>query len=430
MTLQEAVRLAKLQQYGDALRIFDSLYDADEQQFGVWELFYYSKCLRKAQHFSRAVKLNRLVYISMPENEPNRNAYAWNLYDLYVKQVDDRRVDEPKMFKIAAFVIEMTTQDKYSPYERTVFAVLKHLKSKGSPPWHLFMQWLGKLDPSLLNKDPIGITDTSGVVRELASPFEEWHYNRVIGLFGLEQWEACIAAVDEALQAIASFHYNHHIWIRIKKAVSVSMLGDAEEATRQLEQIGIESNHWLAYHELFKLYSQLGDKEKALRSAAVALLSRSGESKHKMKLLLELGAMLEELNLKREALQHYSLVRDLRAHNGWPLIERLVSRITSLENETGLTKAGNPRELERYWNSLRLSKLEKSSGIVQKLIGEGKSGFIAGDESGAVFFRASDVIGKARSLLVGQRVSFYVTDSYDRKKQRITKQAIEIRLIE
>jgi|GEM_PF-6869723 ''Cold-shock'' DNA-binding domain. len=430
MTIEEGVRLAKLQQYDEALAILDERYAIEEERFGVWDLYFYGKCLRKAKDYTRAVKLNRLVYIRMPEHEQNRNAYAWNLYDLYVKPSDKRHIDESKMLSTASFIIKITEQGTYSPYERTVFTVLKHLKSKDKPHWEALLDWHSKLNPDLLDREVRTVTDEDGVERELASYLEEWHYYHIICLFGLGDWEACIKAADEALGAIRLFHYNYDMWIRIKKALSVYKLGNPASAALQLEQIGIESGLWQSYYELFKLYQLIGDREKALTSAAVALLSRNGETKHKMKLLLEFGAMLEQMSQKQEALKHYSLVCDIRKQNGWPPNERLNNHIAALEGETGLLNAGNPRELERYWNTLRLNKQDKRTGTVQKLVSEGKSGFIVVDESeDTVYFRARDVKGKGSKIPVGQRVSFYMTDAYDRKKQRLTKQAIEIRLI-
>lgn len=437
MSLQEAGRLAKLRQYEEALPLFRAAYQADEQQFKEWEFYYYIQSLRKTGRLSEAIGLYRDVHKRYPQHEQNKNQYAWCLYDMYVKPTKEQKIDEPNMLKAAAYITKATAQSMYTPYERTVFAVLKHMngknknKSKDSVSWSQLLGWLDKLDDTLLSNEPTAYTDGEGNDRELSSPLEDWHKYKVFALYGLQQWGDCIQASDEALRAIPKFHSNNQIWIGMKRALSQGNLGDVQGAIERLEQLAKQSEHWIVYDELFRLYRQTGDERKALENGACAMLSRSGEYKHKVNVLNELGAMLEETGQLAEALRHYALLRDVRAENGWPVTERLASAIDRLERQTegSVSVSGYKKTLETFWTTAKLSALKQGKGAITKLNADGKSGFIKGDDHESVYFRAQQFKGPRHRFAVGQRVSFYAADSFDHKKQKMSKQAVEIRPI-
>ncbi|GIM48007.1 hypothetical protein DNHGIG_35560 [Collibacillus ludicampi] len=152
MSVQDGVRLAKQLLYEEALKILEPLYQHDSQQFNKWDLYYYSKCLRKTGRLSESAKINKFLYRRFPQFEPNTNQYAWNLFDLYVKPSQEIKIDEELMMKVASFITENTRQDMYSPYERTVFTVLKYIKSKANPSYHQMMYWLDKAASESWNK--------------------------------------------------------------------------------------------------------------------------------------------------------------------------------------------------------------------------------------------------------------------------------------
>jgi tetratricopeptide (TPR) repeat protein len=405
-SIYEGVQLAKQNQYAEAICILDKQWQANNEQFSPWDRFYYSKCLRKENRKQEAVKLNRDVYKQLPEHAANNSLYAWNLFDLYVRQSVERKVELEKLLKVADF-IDIVRQDNFSPYERTVFEVLKRLKEKNNPD--LILYWLDKLDPDLLAIESISIVDKLGNPRELASNLELWHRYRVKAYRGTKDWQTCIDAADAALLSVPNFHYDNHIWIRIDRAISISALGEVKRAIAELESAARESSHWLAYRHLFTLYKRDGNADKAIEKAANALLSRSGELEHKIKLLEELADLLGEIGNNQEAECHRRFALSLQG------------------KAQGST--GDRRVVEQFWTDRMLAALPQGTGVITKLLLEGKSGFIQLGDQSSIFFRALEFRGPRNKLVLQQRVSFSISESYDRKKQQLSQQAIRIRPI-
>lgn len=427
MSIQAGVQLAKRERYHEALALLEEQYQMDAASFNSWDLYYLSKCLRKIGRLSESSKIGRDVYRQSPELGANTNQYAHNLFDLYVKQDAEQKIDEARLFKIADFITLITKQERFSPYERTVFEVLKYLKKKDNPSPILMKTWLDKLDPSLLKDEAYTFTDGEGKLRELASPLEDWHRLRVTVLSRMEEWNSCIEAADEALRSIPKFHYNNNIWIGIDQALAFVKLGQIEQAIKLLEKLVVESNHWKPQYELYKLQLVTGDLIAARLSWASALLSRSGELKHKIKLIVDVGDLLEKLGEEKEALMHYCLYRDLRVENGWPVNDKVHEHIRILEARCGAVPTDYRRVLERFWSDQKLSVLPKGTGTISQILDNGKAGFLLDESHGRIFFRVQDFRGPRNQVKAGLQVQFYISDSYDTKKQRMSKQAIEIR---
>lgn len=406
MSLDEGIRLAKQGQYAAALALLDDQWKANGSQFSAWDKFYYGKCLRKTGREAEAVKINKAVYLESPDFTANNTQYAWNLYDLHVKPFVDNEANELERFlRVVEFITQITAQDRYSPYERAVFAVLKRLKDKNNPA--LTLQWLNKLDPALLTQETFSFDDQAGKSRELASRLEDWHRYRVKSYRAAKDWESCIRAADEALRTIRQFHYDNHLWIRIDRAIATAELGELQDAISQLEAVALESHHWTADRQLFTYYVRMGSVTQALDKAACVMLARSGEPEHKTKLIQELAALLADNGLTEEAELHRRL-------------------LVALQKKGAPLEPVDRRQLERLWESWQLASLPQGTGAIAKLIGEGKSGFIQDDAGGQLFFQAREFKGPRNRLAIGQPVRFHIKDSYDRKKQQKSKEAIRI----
>lgn len=279
------------------------------------------------------------------------------------------------------------------------------------------------MDPIKLSQQTFSITDSTGKIRELASPLELWYQYRVKALYEVKQYEECISLASKALSTINTFHYSNDIWIRIKAATSIGALGRVDEAIEKLIEIGREKLHWTIYQELFYLYKQKQDFDKALEMGAFSLLDRSGEFKHKIKLMLHMGDVLEKLEKPKEALLHYQFVKDIRSENQWSVNERINNQIEILE-KTEHTSKRVKTDLLNFWKQIEFESLPKGKGRVKKIFQNGKAGFIESDLGEELFFQIKNV--RQRKVEVNSLVSFYIINSYDHKKQQESREAIEI----
>ncbi|MCA1053642.1 cold shock domain-containing protein [Rossellomorea aquimaris] len=422
MNLNQGIELAKKNRYQEALPYFQKAYKTELETFNEWAWYFYCKTLAKQDQLEDAIKVNSFLIKKFPDFEPNINLYGWNLNKHIIKKADN----EEQLISTANFIVNITKQERYSAFEKTVFDVLKFLKNRPSPDFNKILFWTEKLNPKMLSKEVFSFTDNHGKKRELASPLESWYQHRIKALFETEQYENCVQLVQEALSSVSSFHYNNDIWFRIKEAVSISKLGNTDSAIKRLLLISREKQHWTVYQELFHLYKQKGEFEKALEMGSYSLLERSGEFKHKIKLLLHMGTILEENSKPKEALLHYCFVSKIRAENNWPVNQRITDRVELLQEKESIPQ-DIKHELIRFWKQTKLKSIPKGTGIVKSLIASGKAGFITSTDGEDLFFRVSNV--KQRDIKVENKVSFHIINSFDQKKQRESKEAVEIIII-
>src|SRR5690606_34351025 len=418
MNLNQAIELAKSNRYQEALPYFKEAYEHELESFNEWAWYFYSKTLAKMGRMDDAIKVNRFLFDKKPDFDANKNLYSWNLYKHKIKEAED----EEKLFSTANFIINNTRQERYSAYERTVLEVLKHLKNKPNTNYNQMLYWTEKLDPRLLSQDTFSFTDDNGRKRELASSLESWYQYRIKALFETKRYEECVQLTQEALSTIKTFHYNNDIWFRIKEAVSIAQLGNVDNALHKLKTIVLEKQHWTVYQELFHLYKQKEDFKKALEMGAFALLERSGEFKHKIKLLLHMGDVLEKLENPKQALLHYCFVSELRSENNWPINKRIENRISMLLGGKSAPKDIKP-ELIKIWKQIKLESLPKGTGRVKKILPKGNAGFIVSEEEEDLFFHLKNV--KQKNIKVNSKVRFHIINSYDQKKQKKSKEAVE-----
>lgn len=422
MNLKQAIELAKSRRYQEALPHFEKAYQSELDSFNEWDWYYYGQTLAKLDQLDAAIKINKFLFKKNPNFSANTNLYGRNLYKHVIKNAKN----EEQFFSTAEFIIQNTKQERYSPYERTVLAVLKHLKDKPNTNYSQVLYWTEKLDPKLLSHEAFSFTDNNGKMRALASPLETWYQHRIKALFETKQYDESVSLIQKALIEIKDFHYNNDIWFRIKEAVSIARLGKIDEAIKRLHVISREKEHWTVYQELSNLYKEKEEFEKAIEMGAFALLERSGEFKHKIKLLLHMGDALEKTGQLKEALLHYCFVVKIRSENNWPVNQRIEDRIAMLKQDEGMPN-NIKHELINFWKQVKLESLPKGTGIVKSLLPKGNAGFITSNTGEDLFFQVRNV--KQRNINVNSNVSFYIINSYDQKKQRESKEAIEIKII-
>ncbi|MRH41647.1 hypothetical protein GH741_03040 [Aquibacillus halophilus] len=422
MSLNEAIELARGNRYQEAFPYFEKAYQGELDSFNEWSWYFYSKTLGKIGKLEAALKVNHFLLKKKPDFAPNLNLYGWHLHKSSIKNADN----EEKLLSAANFIVKHTKQEQYSPYERTVIEVLKFMKDKPNTNYNQVLYWTEQLDPKLLNQEVFSFTTDEGKRMEIASPLEFWYQHRIRALFETKQYEGCSSLVDEAMSAIKSFHYSNDIWFRIRQAVSIGQLGDVEDAIVRLHAIGREKQYWTVYQELFHLYIQQEKFEKALEMGSFALLEKSGEFKHKIKLLVHMGFALEKIDKPKEALLHYCFVVKLRADNNWPIIPKIEDRIALLQQEESAPN-NIKRELIEFWKEIKLQSLPKGTGKVKSLLPKGNAGFIESNTGEDLFFQVRNV--RTRKIDVNSKVNFHIMNSFDQKKQRESKEAIEIVVI-
>lgn len=138
--------------------------------------------------------------------------------------------------------------------------------------------------------------------------------------------------------------------------------------------------------------------------------------KMKVSLIESIGDLLNKTRDISFAQDNYNYARQIRQNNDWAVATALQRKITE-------EKDIESKDIKKKW----IQKLYQTSGSKQgkviKLF-NGRGGFIQADHS--YYFQFKNFFGKSDFLKIGDYVEFIVINSYDKKKQVETKEAVAI----
>ncbi len=311
----QAQKLRKEKQFSEALPLYKDLWENHREFCNEWDGWGYAHCLSKEKQYQQALHVCRDVYRVAPELTVNNNTYAWAIYHTEIAQ--DNVQDERRYLKAADAILKLCRQDDpYSPYVRTVLAVVKHFRDPFDA--RAMVQWLTKVEPQKLCDDVISITDPTGKNRELASDREQYYASLSKALLEIEDYQACIAICTEALAEITHLHYDNDIWFQWRIAQAKYYLGDVHEAIAMAEKVLQKRSEWFIQHKLAEMVADIGDFDKALVYAADAALN-FGDVEKKLKLFQFMAEILGQLGQPDDAKEHLSLVYRIRKERGWKI---------------------------------------------------------------------------------------------------------------
>ena len=188
-----------------------------------------------------------------------------------------------------------------------------------------------------------------------------------------------------------------------------------------------KKEHWIIYSGLFDIYRNQGKAEYAFKAACKAMLA-PGEYKSKVNLLENISDFLLPIPGMNEASYwHILLAKSLRVENNWKVTPDLNKKVEHFNLQTINTK-DLIHKLLNFWETNRNKGDTLYEGIIETLLPNKKDGFIKCSDGNSYYFKGNSVNYKNYS--VNQKVSFFLKDGFDRKKQRATKQAYSISLKE
>ena len=122
---RQAETLRDQKRFPEAVVVYEKLWLGQAENPDVWVGWRYGQCLRKVGRSADALEICRAIYRLDPTFDRNNNLYGWCIYDIGIKQAEEE-LDEAKFTQAANAIVQLTRHEDYSPYERTVFAVVHH----------------------------------------------------------------------------------------------------------------------------------------------------------------------------------------------------------------------------------------------------------------------------------------------------------------
>ena len=129
------------------------------------------------------------------------------------------------------------------------------------------------------------------------------------------------------------------------------------------------------------------------------------------------------------AIRYLQLALALRIENDW----KVPDKVTQFANELNVDMDQKIKsdilfnELKESWKEEKYSDLEKQKGEIKSILPNGKAGFIRSNTTPKdYFFRLSSYNGNKAEVVPKLNVEFYIIESFDKKKNQQSEEAVEI----
>lgn len=420
----KAKELRDQKQYGQALPLYQQCWQGYPNERTAWDGWGYAYCLNKEKRYPEALDICREVYKLDAAFGPIKSQYAWAIYYTEIKV--DKVDNAGKFLKAAQAILDLSTQaDQYGPYTRVVFEVAKHFKQ----PYHpeQILQWLEKLDPAQLRDDTFAFADSGGKQREMASDKEQYYALKAKALLHTGQYQACIKTCDAALQLFKEFHYDNDIWFKKHIAGATFKLGDSAKALEILKALLLRRKEWFIEQDIAEIYGEMGDDKQALAYAVDAALN-FGDMQMKLGVYQFMAELLQKQGKTEPAKKHIELICKIRTEREWKIDNNLSNLIATYRISPGDLPSSQSifQELKKIWETMKFENREKLKGQIKTILPDGKAGFIETQSGQSYYFKTAAFKGSRAKLSPGLAVTFYLEDSFDHKKDRMSKVAVNV----
>ena len=401
------------------------------ETFSQWDFRDVMNSFYKLRRYADCLEVYRACYKRYPDFTYLEDKMGWSIYHTKVKTFSFDDGDVSTLKKQIDFVFAHSTNSQYSP--RWVLAkylvdAINDGKLGYERDYRMICHYLDLVDPSTLDTTESSFTDATGRVRALASSQESWYTEKSKALFKLADFGACIECCDEALKVIRQFHSNNDSWFTYRKAKCLQAIGKADEAKDYILKILDRGfAHWCLYQLLFEHERDAGNTEKCMSYLGFCALS---DHEHKMRVsfYVEASDFLESIGESTTAMLHRRLVNLLREENDWK--EKSIQTTWQLSDE--IQNADKQQILSRlipFWTQAKDNGREFYIGKIDRLLAEGKSGFIHTDRGYNYYFNVRDIRGAKRTPVIGAQVRFALVNRLDRSKGVVKPNAVDIEIL-
>lgn len=395
--------------------------------FNAWDGWGLAQALYKQHKYPQALDACRATYQLDPELGPNRNLYAWTIYQLEMK---DDEAPLPQLEKAARGILKLVQQDDYSPAEAAVFKVADKLDDAPNPDGEKMISWLQMLDESLLSREASSFRTDASKVIAMASPLEKYLALLSKGYFEAERFDECIATCNQALKTVEPLHHGNNVWFPRRIAECHVAQKNWSEALAIYERITTQKRDWFLLKEMGDVLMQISGSGEAAMKAYARAWGEPGDVNMKVGLLEDWarGALV----LGKEYAQELATISlQLKQHNGW----RIDSAHLDLAGALGIEVddlPSLPSDFKRKVSALadlHLSEENKRfEGHVINILPNLSAAFIEGSHGpGSIYCRGKEFAGGLSEDWLQARVEYATRPGFDKKKNTATTIAVRVK---
>lgn len=419
---EKANQLRKEMNFSAAEELYRDIIAKSGKNVSLWDEWGLAYCLYKQQKYSESLILCEKVHIADETFEPVISLLGWNLYNLYVKDSKDKHKDN--FFSSVSRIIALFEQDdEFSPLVLTIFKAIDMLNKQDPIPYEKIINYLLLLHPENLDNKKSSYKGKRGVVIELPSQKEKYYTNYVKALRATNRNEDAIKECDKALSTLEEPSIKTKNWFLKNKALAIADQNNYQEALNILLGLG---DDWSVLLVIAEIYEKIFDYKKSLQFAIKCALVKIDPSL-KIKCYLLICRLLDKLGLKNEIRGHINLIQLIYTKHKWRLSDE-IKQLMAAHKVDPITKGSIEMEYVRltsFWEKYQSESQEQYSGIISKTFPEKFYGFINSNNVD-YFFVFKDFKADKKQLKIGTRVCFNLVESFNKKKDAMSKNAVNI----
>jgi tetratricopeptide (TPR) repeat protein len=418
---ESAETLRKNKSYSEASQQFAQLWQQNPSQFIGWR---YAFCLRKVGRLEEAEAIAREALEKFPEDKFTKSELGWTLYEKELKPAKEES-DLGRIIQVANQIL------KFNPdgiaLTKVAMAVMK--VAKGRRNWRVLLEWADRIRPENLDDQPMIFNGKRGMAER-----EIWYVNRANALLQLERFDEARQFAQAGLADIPN-----EVFLRRTAALSLARSGNLVSGITEMRSLLTHPRaDWYMKAELAELEYLVGNHSEAYRLICDSVSSTRQPVEYKLEYFVTLAQVALALGKLDVAAEHITLARAIRSDQGWkipPEIVQVEKDILTALRAVDRDWPDLPKDLKqlervcrKHWQEGATEGIEFYQGMI-KPYPEGRHfAYIKRDDGG------EDVYVVVRDLprncnQPGNRVEFSLKTSYDRKKDRESVQAINIRCI-
>ncbi len=411
----------KAQKFQEACEQFAQLWQHMANSYIGWR---YAYCLRKLGRLDEAEKIARESLAKFPQDRFTKSELGWIIYEKEIKPAIEGS-DLGRIVHFANEILELNS-DKLA-LRLIAMKVMKVAKGKGK--WEVYLQWADKLDPQELSTEAKEFDRKKGM-----SDRETWYVGRCRALLELGRYQE---ARDFAQKGL--YEFPNEFFLLRTAALASAGIGNLEEAIGELRNLLSHPRAgWYLKADIAELEHQRSNHAEAFRLMCDALLN-SQDDEYKLKNFETLSQIALALGRLDVAVEHVALAKAVRSANNWSIPNKLVE-IENAVRDALFSQAGkelpilptDAGELSKIchqrWQEGKVEGLTFICGTLGAIHPEKQYAFIKRDDGEEnVYVLLRDV---PRSCArEGARLEFTLKKSFDKKKNRESVQAANIRCI-
>ena len=407
MTEKDAKELYNLGNYEKALEVYQKLWNESEKS-EIWLGWGLARTLNKLKSYDEALKICKKVLTLKPDFEYIRSVYLQAAYLGKIKNYSD---DQPYHLLESYInrIIQINADKDYDLFLNLSLIKVMTYCSRNNR-WDQVIKWGKVVNVEELKDEPF-ITDQR---RYIPSDKESWYLKISKAHQKNQAWNECLDSSKQGLQLFKDSP--QMIWFKLRIAVSEYHLKSKEEGLKSLIDCYSIKKDWFIAHQIAQLYFENNEIDQAEKYYIEACIKTQRRSEFGIKLYDEVSIFYEKKGDIDLARKHLSLSISIREKFGWKIKESLQNKAKDLKLE--YNKDTILKEMVSIWEKINNSHNPRISGFIKAILPNGKSGFITSENNEDYFFKFNGFMKKVNKVNIGDKVSFILEKSFDRKKNQ------------